>query len=273
MTPMSAGVSPALISLATCAITALASPGLALESPSASACSSYPQPAVSTSSSTGSSRAASAAAAPALPPPARSSTSSASVCSATDACAPTRPSYSARDDQSMMRVFMRYCTVSISLHPSPYSPCSRSNSVRPSPCAAAASLTMVGGSCRWSPASTALGALSRPAQHAASSACAASSMTTTSNSSRSRLGCSRPVRVDAMTCAPLTTSFTASSCRPRSSLARRRRSARIWRRSARSKGLSFMSWQLSALISLRQSFASDELSERSTAASRLLSST
>ena len=46
---------------------------------------------------------------------------------------------------------------------------------------AAASDTTVGGSCRWSPANTVLRALNMAPQHAGSSACAASSMTTTSN--------------------------------------------------------------------------------------------
>lgn len=49
--------------------------------------------------------------------------------------------------------------------------CSRSNRVLDSPLRAASSLITVGGSCRWSPASTARRPLSSAAQQAGSSAC------------------------------------------------------------------------------------------------------
>ena len=75
---------------------------------------------------------------------------------------------------------MRYCVVSMTAA-SGHRWCARAKSVVASPPFAAASDTTVGGSCRWSPANTVLRALNMAPQHAGSSACAASSMTTTSN--------------------------------------------------------------------------------------------
>ena len=78
----------------------------------------------------------------------------------------------------MMRAFMRYCVVSIRVTSAPHrEDTSRSISVRASPLLAASVERMVGGSWRWSPASSSLEAELATIQHAASSAWEHSSIT------------------------------------------------------------------------------------------------
>ena len=117
-------------------------------------------------------------------------------------------SYISREDQSMMRLFIRYWVVSIEVTASPCSSDSRANSVLPKPFLSASILWIVGASWRWSPAKMHLGPCNKKIrvifpcwfsnylteklklhymtfniaiQQAISKACAASSMTTTSN--------------------------------------------------------------------------------------------
>mmetsp|Transcript_21344 Transcript_21344/g.63961 ORF Transcript_21344/g.63961 Transcript_21344/m.63961 type:complete len:274 (-) Transcript_21344:1800-2621(-) len=227
MIPIDSGAMPAAIRRSTWAMTAFASPRFVRLSPSSSCCSSKPQPVVSINSSTG--RNGLLTLEPVfvlgtfagflLLAAGASVSRSARQCSATELCAVRCPSYNSSEDHCMIALFMRYCTLSIWLTPAPYKSCMRSKSVRANPRRAAISLIIVGGSCRWSPANTHRGAFNKAPQHAASSACAASSMTTTSNTDPSSEWCKAPVNVAVTTCALLSTSTIAACWRFRSSLA------------------------------------------------------
>ena len=107
---------------------------------------------------------------------------------------------------------MRYCVVSITAV-SGHLECARAKSVSAKPFLLASSDKTVGGSCRWSPANTVFFPLNIAPQHAGSSACAASSMTTTSKVSFRKELVNAPDNVQHTTRACDTTTVTAFFCR------------------------------------------------------------
>mmetsp|Transcript_1804 Transcript_1804/g.6086 ORF Transcript_1804/g.6086 Transcript_1804/m.6086 type:complete len:257 (+) Transcript_1804:140-910(+) len=168
----------------------------------------------------------------------------------------------------MMASFILYCTVSILATASPNFLCSRSKRVTPRPFLSASSLMIVGGSCRWSPHSTALLPLRRALQVAHSLAWAASSTTTRSKSSLSICFIMQPVSVQATTWAFPRTSEMAFWCRVLTSLFRYFSSPLSFLLVSLSCLLSLISLRLISLISLTQSSASWLLSLLSTSESR-----
>ena len=284
MMQISDASTPRRTSARACAMATAASPSFAWV-PSPTLASRISQPAVSSSrrtasvisSSTAASPSPSAAPAAAAAPSdaaarrrsrRRASTSSETQCDATLSWARSSPAYIAAEAQLEMDSFMRYCSLSITPMVPPCCAMRRSKSVTESPLFAAASLLIVGGSCLWSPARMRRRPHRIAFQQSASSAIAASSITTVSKPSwRRRSPDAAPVHVQSTTAVLDTMSPTTRFSRCRTSFRSARTSPRSANRSSRSHPLRRIC-RTARDISLRASLTSCVPSASSTFLSR-----